>query len=84
MPQIQSDFLRVKSYYRFPPVSASEQLAIFPHLFSFTFVRHPLVRLASTYQDKVVDHDYAKWREKILKDYALEANDDATRIPSFR
>ena len=31
-----------------------------------TFVRHPFVRLVSTYQDKVVDHDYSKWREKIF------------------
>ena len=31
-----------------------------------TFVRHPFVRLVSTYQDKVVDHDYKNWREKIF------------------
>ena len=32
---------------------------------SFTFVRHPFVRLVSTYQNKVVDGNHALWRKKI-------------------
>ena len=29
---------------------------------SVTFVRHPFVRLVSTFKDKVIDHPYKHWR----------------------
>ena len=32
-----------------------EKQELFLHTFSFTFVRHPFVRLLSTYKDKIVE-----------------------------
>lgn len=35
----------------------------FSESFSFAFVRHPFVRLASTYQNKLVDSRRKKWKK---------------------
>ena len=43
-------------------------------------VRHPLTRLAHVYQSKVVDQDFAGWREKITK---LKQANKSSKVPSF-
>ena len=37
---------------------------------SVTFVRHPFVRLVSAFKDKIIDHDYHRWR--FVVDYEKE------------
>ena len=44
-----------------------EKMLLLNHSLKITFVRHPFVRLVSTYQDKVLEHNYMNWRPKILK-----------------
>ena len=38
-------------------------MTIIGDTFSFLFVRHPFVRLASTYQDKVLDNSEANYKD---------------------
>ncbi len=40
------------------------RLDIIKNSFKVVFVRHPFVRIVSAYKDKVVDHNYAHWRQK--------------------
>ncbi|XP_059078544.1 carbohydrate sulfotransferase 8-like [Tigriopus californicus] len=48
--------LLMKHVYRLPKIlDTLDQVAILSQTYSFTFVRHPMIRLASTYQDKVLD-----------------------------
>ena len=59
--------------FAFLDYGIGDKLTILKNVFSFTFVRHPFVRLVSTYQDKVIDNNYRHWREIIPKNY--------TRVP---
>ena len=43
----------MKTWLQFPQLPLPEQAKVFDEYFSFTFVRHPFVRFASCYQDKV-------------------------------
>ena len=46
-------------------LKAKEQARIIQDSVKVTFVRHPFLRLVSTYQDKIVDHKgRADWRAK--------------------
>ena len=52
-----------------------QRLAQFKDSFSFAFVRHPLIRLVSTYQDKVIDTRHLHLRERIARDFEREPKD---------
>ena len=56
-------------------LSKKQRLDIFEEYFTFVFVRHPFDRLASAYQDKVLDTNYAGWHKKIPKNYTREPKD---------
>ena len=45
----------MRALYNLPSrLTLSEKRELFLHTFSFSYVRHPFVRLVSTYKDKVV------------------------------
>ena len=49
-----------------------EKLLLLNNSLKITFVRHPFVRLVSSYQDKVVEHNHNNWRQKILKKSSIK------------
>ena len=46
--------------------TTQEKLEIFNNFTMVTFVRHPFVRLVSTFKDKIMDGNFKDWR-KIVK-----------------
>ena len=74
--------VKMRLLYNLPKeLSYKEKLTFLAASLKVTFVRHPFVRLVSTYQDKLVDHDYRGWRNKCLK---FPSNKKASRnIPNF-
>ena len=56
-------------FFNFPEeLTFREKMLFLNQSLKITFVRHPFVRLVSTFQDKVIDHpDYKGWKEKILQ-----------------
>ena len=63
---------KMRILYNLPEkLSYDEKILLLRSSLKVTFVRHPFVRLVSTYQDKVVDHDHRKlyksWRKESLR-----------------
>lgn len=44
-----------------------EKLQLLNSAFKVSFVRHPFVRLVSSYQDKAIHMNYSGWRQQCLK-----------------
>ena len=42
-----------------------ERMQIVRYFDTFAFVRHPFVRLVSTFKDKILDKNYRHWRELV-------------------
>lgn len=51
-------------------LSSSDKLQFLNDFTLVTFVRHPWVRLVSTFKDKIIDRKYKNWRE--LVDYKVD------------
>ena len=43
----------------------AERMQIVRYFDTFAFVRHPFIRLVSTFKDKIVDKNYRHWRELV-------------------
>ena len=55
---------------------------VFDNLFSFTFVRHPFLRLVSAYKDKVAnDEHYRAWRKKLAHAQEKQREKDKSILP---
>lgn len=55
--------------------STGEKLNLMEESFSFMYVRHPFVRLVSTFQNKVIDVNYRKWKTKLSKEFNVSAKE---------
>ena len=65
--------LQMRRFYLLPKeLTYEEKMLLLNHSLKITFVRHPFVRLVSTYQDKVLEHNYMNWRPKILEKSSIE------------
>ena len=54
----------MKEIYNVPRLlKYEEKMAFLNNSMKVTFVRHPFIRLASAYQDKIVDHPYKNWHQ---------------------
>ena len=63
----------MRLFYLIPQeLTYNEKILLFNHSLKITFVRHPFVRLVSSYQDKVLEHDHKSWRSKILNKSSVE------------
>ena len=56
-------------FFNFPKeLTFKEKMLFLNQSLKITFVRHPFVRLVSTFQDKLIDHtDYKDWAQRILQ-----------------
>ena len=45
----------------------TKKMLLLNHSLKITFFLHPFLRLMSSYQDKVLQHNYNNWRPEILK-----------------
>ena len=55
-------FGKMKALYRLPTTfSVDEKMAFIQEFKSFLFVRHPFVRLVSTFRDKIMKRNYMNW-----------------------
>ena len=60
--------LYIRSFYHLPEILTQREKKLFLNeSMKITFVRHPFVRLVSTFQDKVLDHNHRNWREKLIE-----------------
>ena len=58
----------MRAFYNLPKeLTRQEKMLFLNDSLKITFVRHPFVRLVSTYQDKIIDHKYKKWRKEMSK-----------------
>lgn len=58
----------MKTMYRIPvDFDRTEKLLLMETALKVTFVRHPFVRLVSTFQDRVIDINFKDWRQECLK-----------------
>ena len=65
--------LQMRKFYLLPKkLTYEEKMLLLNHSLKITFVRHPFVRLVSTYQDKVLENNYNNWRPKILEKSSIE------------
>ena len=65
--------LEMRRFYLLPQeLPYEEKMLLLNHSLKITFVRHPFVRLVSTYQDKVLENNYNNWRPKILEKSSIE------------
>ena len=65
--------LQMRKFYLLPKkLTYEEKMLLLNHSLKITFVRHPFVRLVSTYQDKVLENNYMNWRPKILEKSSIE------------
>ena len=63
----------MRLFYLIPQeLTYKEKLLLLNNSLKITFVRHPFVRLVSTYQDKVLENNYNNWRPKILEKSSIE------------
>ena len=61
----------LRKYFTLPENMEEEwKTDIINYYTSVTFVRHPFVRLVSAFKDKIIDHDYHRWR--FVVDYEKE------------
>jgi hypothetical protein len=53
---------------------------------TFAFVRHPFVRLVSTFKDKILDKNYRHWRELVQFDELepLQVNISVSSVVEFK
>ena len=51
---------------------------------TFAFVRHPFVRLVSTFKDKILDKNYRHWRELVHFDESDPGRSESVRHCSGR
>lgn len=62
------DWMLVKRFFNFPnDLTRHQMLELLDGSFSFTFVRHPFVRLSAVFLDRVVMNDFNGWRSKIFQ-----------------
>ena len=59
-------FGKMKELYRLPTTfSVDEKMAFIQEFKSFLFVRHPFVRLVSTFRDKIIKSQYKNFRTRV-------------------
>ena len=59
---------RMREFYNLPKeLTYREKKLFLNNSLKVTFVRHPFVRLVSTYRDKLIDHSHRDWREEMVK-----------------
>ena len=59
---------RMREFYNLPKeLTYREKMLFLNDSLKVAFVRHPFVRLVSTYRDKLIDHDYRHWRKEMVK-----------------
>ena len=63
----------MRYFFNFPKeLTVEEKMLFLNQSLKITFVRHPFVRLVSTFQDKVIDTNYQNWRFALLKKPSYE------------
>ena len=63
----------MRYFFNFPKeLTVEEKMLFLNQSLKITFVRHPFVRLVSTFQDKVIDTNYQNWRLALLKKPSYE------------
>ena len=57
---------RMKALYHLPlEFPMIEKYAFIQNFKSFVFVRHPFIRLVSTFRDKIIQHQYKNFRTRV-------------------
>ena len=59
---------KMRAFYNLPKeLTYREKMLFLNDSLKVAFVRHPFVRLVSTYRDKLIDHRYRDWRTEMRK-----------------
>ena len=60
--------IKMRAFYNLPKeLTHREKILFLNDSLKVAFVRHPFVRLVSTYRDKLIDHNYRHWRKEMVK-----------------
>ena len=60
--------IKMREFYNLPnELTYREKMLFLNDSLKVAFVRHPFVRLVSTYRDKLIDHNYRHWRKEMVK-----------------
>ena len=83
-PYFGSLHYHMRKLYNLPRnVSYEKKVALLNDALKVTFVRHPFVRLVSTYQDKLIEQNFLNWRQLCLKFPSSQQILENSTIPNF-